>query len=107
MTLPCIYILEILTHTKGSLSKFKTNSIFHSHGTRSKANLFITSHSTKLFEQGRLFEQGIAYDCVHIYNKLPSEIKSIPSTRKFKKLLNSFLLEKGFYSVQEFMTVDF
>jgi hypothetical protein len=69
MTPPCIYILEIPTHTKGSLSKFKTNSMFHSHDTRNKADFFITSHNTQLFEQ------SIAYNGVLIYNTLPSEIK--------------------------------
>jgi hypothetical protein len=96
-----MYILEILTHTKWSLSKFKTNSMFHSHDTRSKANLFITSHNTKLFKQ------SIAYNSVLIYNKLPSKIKSVQSIRKFMKLLSSFLLDKSFHSVEEFMTVDF
>jgi hypothetical protein len=101
MTLPCICILEILTHTKGSLNKFKTNSMFHSHDTRNKADLFITSHNT------RLFEQSIAYNSVLIYSKLPSEIKSIQSIREFKKLLSRVLLEKSFYLVEEFMMVDF
>jgi hypothetical protein len=75
--------------------------MFHSHGTRNKADLFIYSHNTKLFEQ------SIAYSGVLIYNKLPSEIISVQSIRKFKKLLSSFLLEKSSYSVEEFMMVDF
>jgi hypothetical protein len=45
--------------------------MFHSHDTRNKADLFITSHNIKLSEQ------SIAYNGVLIYNKLPSEIKSI------------------------------
>jgi hypothetical protein len=75
--------------------------MFHSHDTRNKAELFITSHNTKLFEQ------SIAYSGVLIYNKLPSEIKSVQSIRKFKKLLSSLLLEKNFYSMEEFMMADF
>jgi hypothetical protein len=51
MTLICIYICEILLYTKMSLSKFKTNSMFHLHDTRNKSDLFITSRNTKLFEQ--------------------------------------------------------
>jgi hypothetical protein len=43
---------------------------------------------------------------VLIYNKLPSEIKSVKSIIKFKKILSNFLLEKNFYLVEEFMTVD-
>jgi hypothetical protein len=43
MALPCIYIYEILLHIKMSSSKLETNSMFHSHDTRTKSNLFITS----------------------------------------------------------------
>jgi hypothetical protein len=96
MTLP---IYEILLYVKMFVSKFKTNSMFHSHDTRIKSDLFITSHNTKLFEQ------STAYNGVLVYNKLPSEIKSVMSIIKFKKILRNFLLEKS-YSVEEFMTVD-
>jgi hypothetical protein len=101
MTLPCIYIYEILLCIKMSLSKFKTNSMFHSHDTRTKSDLFITSHNTKLLEQ------SIAYNGVLVYNKLPSEIKNVKSIIKFKKILINFLLEKSCYSVEAFTTVDF
>jgi hypothetical protein len=43
--------------------------MFHSHDTGNKADLFITTHNTKPFEQ------SITYNSVLIYNKLPSEIK--------------------------------
>jgi hypothetical protein len=79
MTLPCTYIYKILLYIKMSLSKFKTNSMFHSHDTRTKSDLLITSHNTKLFEQ------SIAYNGVFVYNKLPSEIKSVKSIIKFKE----------------------
>jgi hypothetical protein len=94
MTLSCVHIFEILIYTKRSLSKFKTNSVFHSYDTRNKADLFITSQNPKLFQQ------SIAYNGVLIYNKLPSEIKSVKSRTKFKKLLKNFLLEKSFYLVK-------
>jgi hypothetical protein len=100
MTLPCMYIYEIVLYIKMSLNKFKTNSMFHSHDTRTKSDLFITSHNTKLFEQ------STAYNGVLVYNKLPSKIKSVKSIIKFKKILRNFLLENSFYSVEEFMTVN-
>ena len=49
---------------------------------------FITGHNTKLFEQ------SISYRGMLIYNKLPNEIKSVTSTMKFKKMINSLLLKK-------------
>jgi hypothetical protein len=75
---------------KMSLSKFKTNSMFLSHDTRTKSDLFITSHNTKLFEQ------SIAYNGLLVYNKLPNKIKSVKSIIKFKKILRNFLLERVF-----------
>ena len=74
--------------------------MFHSHYTRNKSDLFISSHNTKLFEQ------SITYNGVLMYNKLSSETKSIKSTTKFKKILTKFLLENSFYSVEEFMTAN-
>jgi hypothetical protein len=62
--------------------------MFHSHDTRTKSDLFITSHNTKLFKQ------STAYNGVLVYNKLPSEIKSVKSIIKFKKILRNFVLEK-------------
>ena len=84
-----------------SLHTFKTNFMFHSYNTQNTSELFIKSHNTKLFEQ------TFAYSGVHIYNKLSSEIKGIKSTTLFKKTLTEFLLERTFYSVEEFMTADF
>jgi hypothetical protein len=75
--------------------------MFHSCDTRNKSDLFITSHNTKLFEQ------SIAYNGVLLYNKLPSDIKRVGWIMKFKKMLVYFLLEKSFYAVEEFVTIDF
>jgi hypothetical protein len=61
---------------------------------------YTNSHNTKLFEQ------STAYNSVLVYNKLPSKIKSVKVHNKIQKILRNFLLEKSFYSVEEFMTVD-
>jgi cyclophilin family peptidyl-prolyl cis-trans isomerase len=95
-----IYIYEIPLYTKMFLSKFKTNSMFHSHDTRNKSDWFITSHNTKLFEQ------SISDNGVLIYSKLFSAIESVKSIKKFRKYLSTFYWEKSFYSVEKFMTID-
>jgi hypothetical protein len=74
MTLLCIYGYEILLHTKMYLSRFKTNSLFHSYNTRNMSDLFITSHNNKLFEQsitykGRSLENRIFFFLQSIYCK--------------------------------------
>jgi hypothetical protein len=64
--------------------------MFHSHDTRNKSELFITSHNTKPYEE------STAYNSVLLYNYLMKlkvcEIKSVKSTIKFKKILINFLL---------------
>jgi hypothetical protein len=42
--------------------------------------------------------------CLFITNYLAK--LSVKSIKKFKKILRNFLLEKSFYSVEEFMTAD-
>ena len=36
----------------------------------------------------------------------PNNLNRVSFTMKFKKILINFLLEKSFYSVEEFMTID-
>jgi hypothetical protein len=55
--------------------------MYHSYDTRNKSDLFITGHNIKLFEQ------SIVYNGVLIYNKLSSEIRSVKSIIKLKKIL--------------------
>jgi hypothetical protein len=65
------------------------------------SDLFVTGHNTKLFDQ------SFTRNGVLICSKLSSEIKNIEPITKFKKILFNFLIEKSFYSVEEFTTVDF
>jgi len=43
---------------------------------------------------------------VLIFNKLSSKFKNIEPITKFKKILFNLLMEKSFYSVEEFTTMD-
>jgi hypothetical protein len=83
------------------LSRLITNSMFHSYDTQNKSFLFITSHNTKLLEQ------KIAYKGVLIYNKLFHAIKSLQCIMKLRKKVINFLLDKSFYSVEEFVITDY
>ena len=76
-----IYIYEILLYTTIYVGRLKTNSMFHTYDTRSKSDLFISGHNTKLFEQ------SITYFGMLIYYKRPHEIKSVTCIVKFKKMI--------------------
>jgi hypothetical protein len=77
MTLPCMYIYEILLQFRMSMNNYKTNSMIHLHNTRRKSDLFITGHNSKLFKQ------STTYSGIHIYNRLAKEIKN---TETFDKI---------------------
>jgi hypothetical protein len=51
--------------------------------------------------------KGLSRTVMGLLYLLPSEIKSVKSIIKLKKILSNLLLEKSFYSVEEFMTVDY
>jgi hypothetical protein len=84
MTMPCMYIYEILLQFRMSLNNYKTNSMIHLHNTRQKSDFFITGHNTKLFEK------STTYSGIHIYNRLAKEIKNTETLTKFNKNLLTF-----------------
>jgi Na+-translocating ferredoxin:NAD+ oxidoreductase RnfC subunit len=75
-----LQVYEVILYTNMYLSRYVTDSMFHSYDTRNKLDLFITGHNTKLFEQ------SITYSSVLIYNKLSHEIKGVKCIMKLKKI---------------------
>jgi len=59
-----LYVCDVIVYIEMYLSRFKTNSVFHSYDTRNKSDLFITSHNIKLYEQ------SITMVCLFITNCL-------------------------------------
>lgn len=101
LPLPCMYILEILIFTKKALLENKDsvtlNAEVHNYDTRQKRNLHVPHRETSLFQKSTLIE-GIT-----LYNKLPSEFKSLNSVHTFKNKLKAFLLNHTFYSTKEYI----
>lgn len=71
----------------------------YSYNIRSKSNLNLPFT--------RLIKSEMAPSCMSrkIYNKIPEKIRVL-SDRKFKKVLNKFLIINSFYSLNEFMCVN-
>jgi hypothetical protein len=54
-----------------------------------------------------MIKKGLYYSAVQLYNSLPRNIKKVASDLdRFKQKLKDFLIEKVFYSVQEYLTLD-
>lgn len=75
---------------------FDKNSDTHGYATRNRDKLCVFQHSKSIFEKCP------KYRLVHIYNKLPNEVKLIPKYSNFKKAVFNLLLEKNLYNINDF-----
>jgi hypothetical protein len=76
---------------------FKTNSDVHSFNTRSNHDLhFPVAKLT-------VFQKGVWYSGIKIYNHLPPALKKLShDIPKFKVALKRFLLTNSFYTLEEY-----
>lgn len=100
LTLPCIYILEILIYVKSNLNQFITNGDFHQYETRHNHLLSIPTHNLSMYEKSPM------YVGIKLYNKLNPEIRQINSLKLYKTRIYSMLLDNVFYSVSEYMNFN-
>ena len=91
MTLPCLFIYFSAIYAKVHLKQNKISSK-HVHETRSKNKIFVP-HQLK---------GSIEFQCVKIFNKIPSYLSNIKNVKMFKGKLKSYLINGEFYSMDEF-----
>lgn len=96
LTIPCLYILECLTY----VHKNKEQYNFSNSNTRSQ-NLLILypKHNTTLLEK------NFKYMAAKIYNKLKDNLKQL-NNHNFKKKVKEILIDKAYYTVQEYLEDD-
>ena len=99
LTLPALYILELATktHCRSRNAEVALRSDIHEHGTRSAGNGVIDAPRTRL----RATELCPSFAGISIYNRLPTQLKSLPAT-KFKTELKRQLLAAAPYTTEEF-----
>ena len=100
MTVPCIYIFSCLIHMKTHLVDYREHNEDHHYGTRHNQQLVLTYNRT---ERAR---DGINHFGIKFYNALPTHVKSLSFTT-FKTRVKTYLLEKCFYSFEEYLTNNF
>ena len=73
------------------------NSDIHSLNTRSHYDLLITAANFAVFQK------GVWYSGIKIYNHLPPTLKQLScDISKFKVALKSFLFTNSFYTLEEY-----
>ena len=77
---------------------FKSNSAIHSLNTRSNHDLHIPVANLAVFQK------GVWYSGVKVYNHLPPTLKQLShdDVFKFKMALKRFLLANSFYTLDEY-----
>lgn len=92
LTLPCLYIFEIAIFVKSNPDYFTPMKGRKCDKIRHAALKTVKMAKTVL---------GMA---PKIYNRLPRDIRSIENINNFKKTLSNFLIDKAYYSINEYLT---
>jgi len=97
LTMISQYILSSMRFLSSNLGIFTFNSSVHSINTRSRLKLH------KPLVRLKLYQQSPYYNCVNIYNKLPDDLaKLITNKKQFLQQLKNYLIDKPFYTMEEF-----
>ena len=92
---PCIYsILLFVTKHK---DQFLSNSPVHKINTRQTCDLYVPTANLTVYQK------GVHYSGIKIYNHLGTAIKDLSDDKnKFKPALKRYLLHNFFYSLEEY-----
>jgi len=101
LPLPSQYILSLLLFIIRNKNQFLINSEIYHPNTRQHANLHQPSiNVTK-------YQKGVYYLGVKVFNVLPPYIKTeSDNPKKFKVVLQNFLHDNSFYSLEEYFELQ-
>jgi hypothetical protein len=98
LTLPSLYVLQILCSTHSNLDSFFTNCNVHSYDTRNKNSLRIEQYHYSTSQKNNF------HMSIKLYNALPTEIKNLPIS-SFRNKIKDILIMFCLYSVDEFYDI--
>lgn len=97
LTMPCIYIFRMLIFLKNNPQSYSDNQFVHDYPTRFKNDFQYPRHRLSLYEKSPY------YMGLRLFNSLPASLKAIDDVKTFKNSLKMYLLEKNYYSVQDYL----
>ena len=98
LTLTSQYILSLMRFLSSNMDIFMFSSSIHNINTRQRLKLHKPSVNRKIYQQSSY------YNCINIYNKLPDELAiQLQNKRQFLLQLKKYLIDKLYYSLQEFL----
>ena len=99
LTLPAIYIYEILVFTFKNRHQLANHLLRHDYVTRFKDNYCYPIHRLTLTES------GTRYTCIKMFNNLPQHVKVIASPTTFKSTVFGLLCQLEPYCVADFLNM--
>jgi len=91
------YIYSIFLFVTKNKDQFLPNSQVHKINTRQTSDLYVPTANLAIYQK------GVYYSGIKIYNHLPTAIKDLSGDKnKFKLALKRYLLHNSFYSLEEY-----
>jgi len=98
MTLPSQYIFCLMRFLSRNLEFYTPNSTNHNYNTRNRIPLHKPSSLLTIYQK------GLYYESVGVFNKLPhNTAERISHNKSFLTTLKKYPLGKAFYSIDEYM----
>lgn len=97
LTLTSLYIYYTVLHIRDQLHTLPTHSDLHQYNTRGKNNILVPKVNLNKSKYNP-FIMGSKF-----YNHLPLYLKDINDNKIFKNQLKQYLINKGFYTIDEFL----
>uniref|UniRef100_A0A8D9A6T0 Uncharacterized protein n=1 Tax=Cacopsylla melanoneura TaxID=428564 RepID=A0A8D9A6T0_9HEMI len=99
ITLPGLYILEILKYVKREPENFPLLGPFPTYQTRFRLNnektVVVEPHATSFYEK------SVQYNGTKLFNMLPLGLREM-EPKRFASLIKDYVTTKSFYSIEEF-----
>lgn len=99
LPLPCMYIREVCIFVKQHPNYFRTHAESLERHTRHKNRLFHPQCKSSFYAK------SFPLMAIKIYNRLPIDFKNMP-LNIFRIRINKWLLDKCFYSINEYFNVN-
>lgn len=96
LTFPSLYIYHTLLYAKQNFHEYKKNNSYHSYATRINQQIRLPTCRLNL-KKKTPYVMGAVF-----YNKLSEAIQNL-NIIKFKRVIKKFLLEKAYYSINDFL----
>jgi len=96
LTLPSLYILNVVRWIKNNEDSFTKNNEVHEYLTRNKENIHLR------FQRLTVAQNSPEYMGAKIFNSLPQRIQQIQKKKILREELLNYLLERPYYNLEEF-----